>query len=310
MNPLHTLLATALAAAALIAPMRAESANECYSTSQSMQHACMAEGTDDFWVDRAICLNDTSTTFAGCLAGAGTALRDLWSDCNEQRDARNDLCRSLPTSGPYDPQIDPDDFLTPQQASDAPNPFFPLVIGRNYTYEAEGETVVVTVTDDTREILGVETTAVRDTVVDDEGNLVEDTIDWFAQDREGNVWYFGEIVQNFEDGVLVDVDGSFTAGVDGAKPGIIMPAAPRTGFVYRQEFALGDAEDAAEVLRLDGDESVPAADCDHGCLVTRDFNPLSPGHDENKYYARGVGLVLEIDPRDGSRLELVDVEDE
>ena len=158
--------------------------------------------------------------------------------------------------------------------------------------------------DETETILGVECTVVRDTVTVD-GELVEDTLDWFAQDRNGNVWYFGEISKSFEDGDLVSLDGSWRAGVDGAKPGIVMKAHPAVGDVYRQEFLLGVAEDYARVVSLSGDATVPAASCTN-CLVTGDFVPLEPDADERKFYKRGVGLILEVDRTTGDRVELIE----
>ena len=116
---------------------------------------------------------------------------------------------------------------------------------------------------------------------------------------------FGEIAKNYEDGELVDLEGSWEAGVDGAKAGIIMKADPQVGDVYRQEFFLGDAEDMGEVLSLSGDETVPAADCDNECLVTKDYTPIEPDVEENKYYAPGVGPILEVDVETGERVELV-----
>lgn len=147
---------------------------------------------------------------------------------------------------------------------------------------------------------------IRD-VVEDDGEVIEDTKDWYAQDIHGNVWYFGEAVQDFENGELVSIDGSFTAGVNNAKAGIIMKAAPAVGDVYRQEFSLGNAEDAARVLSLTGSAAVPAARCRRDCLVTRDFTPLEPGVFERKFYAPGVGSILEVNPKTGKRLELVEI---
>jgi len=161
-----------------------------------------------------------------------------------------------------------------------------------------------TVTDEVKEILGV-TCAVVHNLVKENGEVIEDTEDWYAQDIFGNVWYFGEIAQDFEDGELVSIDGSWKAGVDGAKAGIIMKAAPAVGDVYRQEFSLGNAEDLAEVLSLTGSEVVPAATCNGDCLVTRDFTPLQPDVSEHKYYKPGFGLILEVNPDTGDRVELV-----
>jgi hypothetical protein len=205
----------------------------------------------------------------------------------------------------YNPQIDPADFV-----GVIDNPYFPLTPGTTFTYEAETEDGlekdVVTVTHDTKEILGVTCTVVRDTATLD--NVIEeDTFDWYAQDKEGNVWYFGEFTTQFENGVPVGNAGSWEAGVDGAQPGIIMLADPQPGVSYRQEFLAGVAEDMAKVLRLNARVSVPYGDFE-SCLETKEWTPLEPGQIEHKFYARGVGLVL-VEELKGKtvREELVDV---
>jgi hypothetical protein len=188
------------------------------------------------------------------------------------------------------PEVDPDDFV-----GRIDNPYMPLEPGTTRTYEgttADGmERTVVQVTDQTREILGVTATVVRDRVyLKDE--LIEDTRDWFAQDREGNVWYFGEDSKEIKNGKVVNREGSWEAGVDGARPGIAMKADPRSGDEYAQEVAPGVAEDRAEVLSLD--ETIEVAyDSYENVLKTKDTNPLDPGVVEHKYYARDVGLIAE-----------------
>ena len=188
------------------------------------------------------------------------------------------------------------------------NKYFPLKPGTTFVYrgdtDAGVERNVLTVQHETETILGVECTQVRDTVWVD-GSLTEDTLDWYAQDKLGNVWYFGESTQEFEDGLPVSLEGSWRAGVNGARPGIIMKAHPAAGNVYRQEFSLGTAEDLARVLTLWGSATVPAASCHANCLVTREFTPLEPDLNERKYYALNVGFILEIDQQAGDRLELV-----
>jgi hypothetical protein len=208
------------------------------------------------------------------------------------------------TPDEYDPEIIPSDFV-----SEIDNPYLPLEVGRTWIYEADTEdgleVVRVTVTNRTKRIMGVRCTEVRDTVWLD-GELIEDTRDWFAQHKDGTVWYFGEAVDNYEDGVLVDHDGSWKAGVDGALPGIAMLANPKVGKKYRMEFYEDVAEDMAKVLSLDAEVEVPFGEFED-CLKTLDWTPLEPGVYENKYYARGVGLVLETSASSGERLELVDM---
>jgi hypothetical protein len=300
-----------LAAAAVLAPYASRSdakrGDACRQTAKAAREACGFEAKDDFWIAVGNCANlSDDDARKPCKAAAKEELAEAKEECGAQHDAREELCEALGPD-PYDPAIDPSEFLSPDATAAAPNPFFPLVPGTTWTYEGPEETITVTVTDRTKVILDVTTIVVRDVVVDAEGEPVEDTDDYFAQHEDGTVWYFGELSRNFEDGELVDIEGSWTAGVDGAKPGIVMLADPMVGDVYRQEFLLGEAEDAAEVVDVAGTESVPGATCTGTCLVTRDFTPIEPDTEESKYYAPGVGLVLEIDLETGERTELVSV---
>ena len=205
----------------------------------------------------------------------------------------------------YAPSIDPADFTTKID-----NKYFPLKPGTTFVYRGktadatEGDTVKVT--SDTRNIMGVECVVVDDRVTED-GKLTEKTYDWYAQDKEGNVWYFGEDSKEYENGKVKSTGGSWEAGKDGAKPGIIMPASPKVGETYRQEYYKGEAEDMARALKLDGSAKVPYGSFDH-VLVTREWTPLEPNIAEHKYYAPGVGNVLEVATKGPQeRLELVDV---
>ena len=203
--------------------------------------------------------------------------------------------------GNYAPSLDPARFVR-----GVDNPFFPLAPGTRWIYESEdgSERIEVVVLQETREVIGITATVVRDTVPED-GELIEDTFDWYAQDVDGNVWYLGEDSKEFDAGVFVGTAGSWEAGVDGALPGVIMHGAPRVGVGYRQEYYAGEAEDLAEVRRLDGEATVPYGSF-LDLLVIREWNPLDPGVVEDKYYARSIGLVLEVQVRGGNeRIELV-----
>jgi hypothetical protein len=208
---------------------------------------------------------------------------------------------------PYRAIIDPAAFGGPID-----NPYFPLQPGTTFIYEGvsdgEQEHNEVTVTSETKTILGVQCVVVRDTVTVD-GELVEDTFDWFAQDKVGNVWYFGEESKSYEDGELESTEGSWEAGVDGAQPGIIMPAEPKIGEEYRQEYYPGEAEDMASVLELSaGPVTVPYGTFDN-LLVTKEWSPLEPEIVEHKTYAPGIGLIFaESVQGEEERLELVDVQ--
>ena len=204
----------------------------------------------------------------------------------------------------YNPPFDPANFTTP-----GTNPYLPLVLGSVKTLEIETdegiEQVRVEVTTDTKVILGVTCLVVNDVVTLD-GELVEDTDDWFAVDRFGNVWYLGEDSKDYEGGVLVSTEGSWEAGVDDAEAGVLMFAEPILGVTYRQEYYEGVAEDMATIVELGAAETVEYGSF-VGCLRTRDFTPIEPGTHEIKTYAPGVGLILEEDD-EGERTELTDVQ--
>jgi hypothetical protein len=188
------------------------------------------------------------------------------------------------------------------------NPYWPMAPGSRWIYRETDEhgdvqRVVVTVTGRTRTVAGIEARVVHD-VVTEHGRLVEDTFDWYAQDRAGNVWYLGEDTREF-DGGRVSSAGWWEAGVDGAQAGVLLPARPRVGSEYRQEHYAGEAEDAARVLSLDEQAEVPFGHFD-GALLTKDFTPLEPDVLEYKLYAKGVGPVLVLAVSGGAgREELV-----
>ena len=190
---------------------------------------------------------------------------------------------------PSSPPIDPANFST-----NITNPYFPLRPGTTYVYEdtESGVTDTVVVTRDTVAIMGVTCVVVHDTATID-GQVVEDTFDWYAQDDLGNVWYFGEDTKEFEPGnpIPISTEGSWIAGVDGAQPGVIMEVNPQVGDVYKEELAPGVAEDEARVMSLDQNVDVVYGSFDD-VLKTKNFTPLDPGNLEHKYYVPGVGFVL------------------
>jgi hypothetical protein len=197
-----------------------------------------------------------------------------------------------PIHGHYAPKIDPANFV-----ATIDNPYWPLKPGTTYHYEGvrgtTPQTDDETVTDRTRNIIGVTSTAVRD-VVSEHGKPVERTIDYYAQDKQGNVWYMGE--DSFEtnsQGKMVRASDSWLAGVKGGKPGIIMPGNPQPGDAYRQEYyPPGEALDEARVLSLNGTTTVPYGGKHTGVLVTSERSPLEP-QTEQKYYEPGLGEVME-----------------
>jgi len=214
--------------------------------------------------------------------------------------------RATPAHEPYTVNVTAADFVA---AVD--NPYFPLIPGTKWVYEArlEDGTVesnLVEVLQETRAVNGVTATVVHDTV-SVAGELIEETYDWYAQDKDGNVWYLGEAVDNYENGVLVDHAGAWEWGKDGALPGIIMWADPAAHMneEYYQEYYAGEAEDKGKVLSVSEGVTVPFDSFDN-VLKTFDFSSLDPDLQENKFYAAGVGVIKEIDLTTGEEVVLLE----
>ena len=204
-------------------------------------------------------------------------------------------------------KLDPADFSV-----NIDNPYWPMSPGNKWVYsetdtKGTNQKVVVEVTDKTKMIAnGIEARVIRDTVTED-GKLAEQTYDWYAQDKAGNIWYLGEATAEYENGEVKTRAGSFEAGVDGAQPGIAMPANPEPGMSYRQEYYEGEAEDKGAVVTV-GEEQVqvPFGFFDKNVLMTRDLVPTEPKVQELKFYAPNVGPLLSVHTDgDGGRAELV-----
>ena len=295
----------------------------CTESAALLRYACSYDLRDDFYSRTAQCL-DTSRADATCSSDAESEFDDGSEECSEVFEARLELCEALDnaTHEPAFGALFAAEFVDPAQIGGAvaPNPYLPLVPGNRWKYEgtfidddgeAVTETITVTVTGDTKLIDGVACAVVTDVATEDDV-VIESTDDWFAQDVDGNVWYCGEISRNFEvfDGddpegpELTDTEGSWKAGRDGAKAGILLPASPDPGQVIRQEISWGDAEDVVEILSVTATESAPGGACVENCLLTADYTPLDPDVVENKYYAPGIGLIVEVDLETGDRVEL------
>ena len=209
---------------------------------------------------------------------------------------------STPVTEAYNPVIDASNFV-PQ----INNKYFTLIPGTRFTYgDAEGTLrIEVTVTNEKKKLRGVTTSGVR---VREwrKGLLKEDSTDWYAQDKVGNVWYFGEAVNNYTDGKLVHHKGSWEAGVDGAKPGIIMPADPKVGESYRQEYYPARAEDMGTVIATGRKVTVPYGTLEN-CIQVQDSTPLESRR-EYKYYCLDIAfLALEKLVGFGPEAELVSI---
>jgi hypothetical protein len=202
---------------------------------------------------------------------------------------------------PYLPKIEPSNFL-----SVVNHPYYPLVPGTIKTFiEKDGDETrerTVTVTHDTRIVMGVKCVVVHDVITGD-GDVQEDTYDWFAQDKQGTVWYFGEATKEFKGRRRVSTEGSWEAGVNG-QPGIIMPTRPLPGPPYRQEFSPDNAEDMGQIIALNESVTVPYGSFT-GCLRTKEWSLLESGT-EKKWYAEGIGLIR-IESTGGEVMTLVSV---
>jgi hypothetical protein len=276
----------------------------CAMTSQDMLGSCQRGARSDYSLALGKCDNVSDAKLRRtCRQQASADLNDAQQSCADQYDARQTACARLGPD-PYDPVINPATF-----SATIDNPYFPLTPGTTFVYEgptAQGlEHDEFAVTHNTRVILGVTCVEVHDTVTTG-GVLTEDTLDWFAQDTDGNVWYFGENSKQLEGGLIVGVEGSWTAGVDGAKPGIVMEAHSAVGDFYRQEFLLDTAEDLADVLSLTEAVTVPYGSFTN-CLETAETSPLEPDALEHKFYATGVGNVRTVDLVTGDISDLVQI---
>jgi hypothetical protein len=275
------------------APNAADDA--CSEITRLALSSCEAEAQGTLVLTEARCANIAEAhAEKTCKQQAQTAAKDEQRSCVKQRNLRKGVCARLGPAA-YSPAIDPTNFLT---STTIDNPFFPLMPGKTFVYEgqtADGfEHVEFAVTRATRVILGVTCVEVHDTRKIG-GIVTEDTRDWFAQDKDGNVWYLGENTTLVDNGLPIDLSGTWTAGVAGAQPGIIMKALPAVMDFYRQEFLVGEAEDLAEVISLTATESTPYTSCSSDCLETEESSPLKPGDIEHKFYKMGVGNILTID---------------
>ena len=206
--------------------------------------------------------------------------------------------------GEWNPVIVPGNFVTTVD-----NEYFPLVVGQTRKYRADTKeglvTVDIEVPGQTKVVMGVTTTVMIEREKLD-GQTVEVSENWFAQDTDGNVWYFGEFSQKYENGVPAGTPGSWEAGVGGALPGIIMRANPQRGDAYFQEFAPGIAQDQAQVKSSSESLTVPFGTYG-GVVVTKEWTSLESNSIEKKYYAPGIGLIMEENGPE--LLKLFNVED-
>lgn len=296
----------------------------CSQTSNLMQFACFAERRDDYLVELAKCVNESERQERReCEQDVRDSISEMYEECSGQFDARQAVCDAI-GEAPYDPAFEPEDFETDLANLTSPNPWYPLSVGHHWILSDGEETIDIEVLDEIKFVDDINCFVVRDTV-SVEGLLVEDTDDWFAHAIDGGIWYCGEEVKDYEffDGdmpslpELVSIDGAFKVERDGARAGVSFPANPQVGDVYRQEFALGDAEDVAEILSTNYSfGSDPELDvlvpqdlaellCNDDCVVVHEYSPLEPGAFGRKYYAPGIGFFLETAPDEDVAVQLI-----
>ena len=204
-----------------------------------------------------------------------------------------DTARQIDSS--YKPDINPANFTN---STIITNPYYPATPGKKYIYEGQTDEGFERVEEQrlntTKIIMGI-TCVISNFKGYVNGKLIEETWDWYAQDNDGTLWYFGEEVDNYNgNGTLIDHGGSWEAGVDGAQPGKIMPANPQTGVKYREEYYFGHAEDEAEIIGTGLSETISLGTY-NDCIKTKNWTVLEPDALENKIYAPGTGLIKEID---------------
>ncbi|MGB7738671.1 MAG: hypothetical protein WBM03_06115 [Steroidobacteraceae bacterium] len=314
-----------------ISPIDAVAAGKyCSDTATALNRACGFDLQDNYWESVAICTNETDPVDrTECLAEADSARGESKALCKEQLQGRLSACSAL-GEGRYDPHFEPWLFDKNFNRLTRPNRYYPLRIGNRWEYwtgtrGVQSEFGSVEIFSDTKLIDEVTCIVARDLVYEADGTLIEATDDWYAQAKNGDVWYCGEEVKNYEsfegdqpkNPELVSIDGRFKADIDGAKPGIIFKAVPVVGQTYLEEFSLGNAEDIAQVFSKtyhfgedkELDRFVPPnlakLLCHHDCVVTENTSLLEPGVVERKYYAPGIGTFLETNPDSGEITRLV-----
>ncbi|MGD8324777.1 MAG: hypothetical protein PVF50_10475, partial [Gammaproteobacteria bacterium] len=291
-------------------------ASPCQNSAVSLYKACTFEIRDDLNSTEASCAHIADyAARKSCEALAEEAYDEGREACMAQVQSRFEVCGLLAEWRYDDPIADPlIEFIDPNEVPSIypRNPYVSVEAGRTLLLrggEDFEERVVIHVTDEIREIQGVPCRIVWDIVMvgeeNEEGELeyepVEVTQDWFAQSAAGDVYYCGEAVQDYEDGLVVSLDGAFEAGTDYAKGGLLTQANPMIGLTHRQEMAVGEAEDLVEYLESaavpsqeEGGDNPNVACAPTGCLKTFDFSTLDPESTEYKYYLPGTGFVLAV----------------
>jgi hypothetical protein len=302
----------------------ADERGACSQSANALFSECRLDATAAGFETRAVCVNLADPAArAECLGEIEGDREEAAEECREQREARRRLCSKI-GEAPYEPNMDPALFQDPRNPTRS-NPYFPLEVGNRWVFEEDDERIEIEVLDKTKRISGIDCIVLNDRVFVD-GAVVEDTDDWVGLRTDGTAEYCGELSRDYElfagddpeELELVAIDGSFKAGVDGAKSGTLFMGTPVVGQTYRQEWFAGEAEDVGTVLSTTYrygqdaalDRAVPQAlaelmCADGDCVVIADTSTLSPGAFEHKFFARGVGFFLEVKPERGEFVPLI-----
>ncbi len=280
----------------------------CSTHAKLLKEACFADRKDDFLVHIADCVYVSSAEDEReCRSDAREERMEKAEECDDVYEARRELCE-LVGEQRFDIDFDPTDFVDPNRIGDDvdPNPYWPLTEGHTHVILADGEVIVVTATDEVRDVGGLPCRVIRDLAfeesTDDYGvteyEALEVTQDWYAQHINGDTIYCGENTFEIEDGLIDNTDGSFANGFDRARAGFLVRAFPVETEGDRQEMASDEAEDYVRYESLaatpseDEGGDVAAFPCTGNCLKTFEVNPRDPGEAEYKYYLPGKGFVL------------------
>lgn len=287
---------------------------ECNRHAGLLRKACFADRTDDFLVHIADCIYVTSEEDErACRREARIEMHERTEECQDVFEGRREVC-DLVGQERFDIDFDPADFVHPDDigVGVAPNPYWPLNAGHTQVVIADGEVVVLAITDEVRDVGGLPCRVARDLAFEEseemgefEYEAVEVTQDWYAQNLIGDTIYCGENTYEVDDGLIDNTDGSFANGTERARAGFLVRAFPIPGDGDRQEMATDEAEDYVRYEQLmtspsaaEGGEPF-AFPCNGMCLQTFEVNPHDPGEAEHKYYLPGVGFVLATKLEDG-----------
>ncbi len=300
---MHTLRPILLSLVAAIFIGNNVAAQDLTAKAKALREAARLEAQADFWIEVASILDTADRNMRDDLIDAWKDRKEALELADRQFDAR------IQYEGMLDQQLYQPKIVTSQFSALVDNPYMPFVPGRTMIYErhmAQGvERIEISALHGSVMVNGIPCQPVRELESID-GVLVEDTQNWVSQHVSGDVWYFGEIAQEYEQGFLQSLDGSWRYGKDDALPGLLMLRENHIGDIYRQEYAMNVAEDMAKILATNITVTTPVGTF-HNCIKVLEVTPIDPDDVVTKVYAPGVGMVLEIDLNTGERLELIEV---